>query len=82
MAKILGGKGKLFSMISLNILIYLKRNNFNFQYYLLVCNSHFDQFDGVHVSWLNENIQRCFKNLEGWTDTGMHEVTSVHLSHL
>ena len=28
-----GGKGKLFSMISLSILIYLKRNSFNSHYY-------------------------------------------------
>jgi hypothetical protein len=28
-----GGKGKLFSMISLSILIYLKRNGFNSHYY-------------------------------------------------
>jgi hypothetical protein len=28
-----GGKGKLFSIISLSILIYLKRNSFNSHYY-------------------------------------------------
>jgi hypothetical protein len=28
-----GGKGKLFSIISLSILIYLKQNSFNFHYY-------------------------------------------------
>jgi hypothetical protein len=34
-----GGKGKLFSIISLSILIYLKRNSFNSHYYYYTLDS-------------------------------------------
>jgi hypothetical protein len=44
-----GEKGKLFSIISLSILIYLKRNSFNSHY-------HYTFWSIWWCTWLNENV--------------------------